>query len=53
MMKILKTGMTFNEFVAFQKDTGLTDDKLRTMTTDEIEDAIREYKVNKNLNPES
>ena len=46
-MEYIKTGMTFEEFLTFQKDTGLTDDKIKTMTAEEMKEAIGKYQKQK------
>ena len=46
-MEYIKTGMTFEEFLIFQKETGLTDDKIKTMTADEMKEAIVKYQKQK------
>ena len=46
-MEYIKTGMTFEEFLTFQKETGLTDDKIKTMTAAELKEAIGKYQKQK------
>lgn len=46
-MEYIKTGMTFEEFLKFQNETGLTDDKIKTMTAAEMKDAIGKYQKQK------
>jgi predicted metal-dependent phosphotriesterase family hydrolase len=47
IMEYIKTGMTFEEFLTFQKETGLTDDKIKTITAAEIKEAIGKYQKQK------
>ena len=47
IMEYIKTGMTFEEFLIFQKETGLTDDKIKTMTAAELKEAIGKYQKQK------
>lgn len=46
-MKNIKTGMTFEEFLTFQNETGLTDDKIKTITAAEMKEAIDKYQKQK------
>ena len=48
-MEYVKTQMTIEEFCRFQKETGLTDEKIRTMKSYELEEALDKYRKQKEL----